>query len=133
MPKTIKHRRILTELQHIVQYSIHNMLNFAKLALVCLLAAVHASASSYSISLYADSDCQELITTQGGDFSQNGCVSIGGVNSIRVTGLNDAKIHTWAHANCNHNEWQVPAACPGGNSCISAPGTNSFGFQVGCV
>ncbi|TDL16979.1 hypothetical protein BD410DRAFT_794784 [Rickenella mellea] len=110
------------------------MLKFTKIALVCLLAAVGASAtSSYEIELYSDSDCQELMSIQGGSFTQNGCISVSGVNSIRITGLSNAMIHTWAHANCNHNEWQVPAACPGGNSCIGAPGTNSFGFQVGCL
>ncbi|KIJ47921.1 hypothetical protein M422DRAFT_45623 [Sphaerobolus stellatus SS14] len=107
------------------------MLILHTLCLLTLCAAVKAS--FYSIELYSDSNCNDLITSQGASFSKNGCVSQSGVNSIRVTGLSDAMIHTWAHANCNHNEWTVPAACPGGSTCIKAPGTNSYGFQVGCI
>ncbi len=71
------------------------MLKFTKIALVCLLATVHANASSYAINLYSDSDCQNLVSVQGGGFSKNGCISISGVNSIKITSLNDAMIHTW--------------------------------------
>ncbi|KAJ7694469.1 hypothetical protein B0H14DRAFT_3044034 [Mycena olivaceomarginata] len=109
---------------------------FTKLVAVLVVAAVHTKASSYSISYYSDRNCQDMLGSSGGSFSSNGCLSGGnlsGVNSIRISSLSDAKIHTWAHANCNHNEWAVPVACGSSSVCISAPGTNSIGFQVGCA
>ncbi|KAJ7767916.1 hypothetical protein DFH07DRAFT_954807 [Mycena maculata] len=109
---------------------------FTKLAAVLVLAVVHAKAQSYSIAYYSDSACQEVLGSSSGQFTSNGCLSGGnlsGVNSIRISSLSNAKIHTWAHANCNADEWQVPVDCGNPNVCIAAPGTNSIGFQVGCV
>ncbi|KAF8953882.1 hypothetical protein BDZ97DRAFT_1767054 [Flammula alnicola] len=109
------------------------MQNYIFLSLSVLLAVLSVNASSYSIELYSDSNCNDLLAVDSGSFATNGCITQSGVNSIRITSLNDAMIHTWAHGQCNHNEWTVPVGCPGGNSCIKAPGTESFGFQVGCI
>ncbi|KAH9479955.1 hypothetical protein JR316_0008552 [Psilocybe cubensis] len=101
--------------------------------LSAMMAFNGVTASSYRIELYSDDNCQDLLAVDSGTFATNGCITQSGVNSIRITDLDDAMIHTWAHGECDHNEWTVPAACPGGNSCIRAPGTESFGFQVGCI
>ncbi|CAK5272354.1 unnamed protein product [Mycena citricolor] len=104
-------------------------------AATLILAAGQAHASSYSIAYFSDGNCQSLLGSSSGTFTSNGCLSGGslsGVNSIRFNSLSDANIHTWAPANCNHNEWAVPVTCNTANACISAPGTNSIGFQIGC-
>ncbi|KAF9065827.1 hypothetical protein BDP27DRAFT_1366096 [Rhodocollybia butyracea] len=45
-----------------------------KIIAIVFLAAVHANASSYSISYYSDGGCSDLIGTSGSDnFSKNGC------------------------------------------------------------
>ncbi|KAJ7190291.1 hypothetical protein GGX14DRAFT_408167 [Mycena pura] len=108
---------------------------FTKLAAVLVVAATQAAASSsYSIIYYSDSDCQNELGSSGGSFTSNGCLSGGGVssvNSIWISSLSTAKIHTWSHANCNTNEWAVPVTCATSGVCIAAPGTNSIGNQVG--
>ncbi|KJA16833.1 hypothetical protein HYPSUDRAFT_46968 [Hypholoma sublateritium FD-334 SS-4] len=109
------------------------MKNYILLSLSLLFAVFGVNASSYSIQLFSDSNCEDLLAEDSGTFSSNGCITQSGVNSIRITNLDNAMIHTWAHGQCDHNEWTVPVGCPGGNSCIKAPGTESFGFQVGCI
>ncbi|KAJ7792457.1 hypothetical protein B0H13DRAFT_1935722 [Mycena leptocephala] len=108
---------------------------FTKLAAVLVVAATQAAASSsYSIQYYSDSDCQNELGSSGGSFTSNGCLSgggVSGVNSIWISSLSNAKIHTWSHSNCNTNEWAVPATCATSGVCIAAPGTNSIGYQVG--
>ncbi|PPQ66411.1 hypothetical protein CVT26_011280 [Gymnopilus dilepis] len=108
---------------------------FTKLAAVLVVAAVQAKASSYAITYYSDSNCQEFLGSSSGSFNSNGCLSGGnlnGVNSILISSLSDANIHTWAHDSCDHNEWAIPVGCGNPNACISAPGTNSIGYQTGC-
>ncbi|KAJ7871201.1 hypothetical protein B0H14DRAFT_3439658 [Mycena olivaceomarginata] len=110
---------------------------FTKLTAVLVVAAVQAKANSYYyIAYYSDSDCRNLLGSSSGTFTKNGCLSGGnlsGVNSIWIDTLSNAKIHTWAHGGCNHNEWDVPVTCSTSGVCISAPGTNSIGYQVGCA
>lgn len=71
------------------------MQNYILLSLSVLLAVLSANASSYSIELYSDSNCQDLLANDSGTFATNGCITQSGVNSIRITSLNNAMIHTW--------------------------------------
>ncbi|KAJ7835313.1 hypothetical protein B0H13DRAFT_1913606 [Mycena leptocephala] len=111
--------------------------SFTKLAVFLVAAAVGSNAlSSYDVHYFSDSRCQTLKGTSAGSFVKNGCLSGGGLsgtNSILINPLTNAKIHTWANDNCDHNEWAVPITCGQPGVCISAPGTSSIGYQVGCA
>ena len=72
------------------------MQNYLLLSLSVLFAALSAvNASSYSIQLFSDSNCEDLLAEDSGTFATNGCISQSGVNSIRITNLDNAMIHTW--------------------------------------
>jgi hypothetical protein len=134
---------------------------FTKLTAVLVVAAVQAKANSYySIAYYSDSDCRNLLGSSSGSFTKNGCLSGGnlsGVNSIWISTLSNAKIHTWVSpiffeffrvsdsilTLCISGSWELQSQRVGRSCdmqhgastsgvCISAPGTNSIGYQVGC-
>ena len=72
------------------------MQNYFFLSLSVFFAALSAvNASSYSIQLFSDSNCEDLLAEDSGTFATNGCISQSGVNSIRITNLDNAMIHTW--------------------------------------
>ena len=72
------------------------MQNYFFLSFSVFFAALSAvNASSYSIQLFSDSNCEDLLAEDSGTFATNGCISQSGVNSIRITSLDNAMIHTW--------------------------------------
>ena len=77
-------------------FSSYPMQNYFFLSLSVFFAALSAvNASSYSIQLFSDSNCEDLLAEDSGTFATNGCISQSGVNSIRITSLDNAMIHTW--------------------------------------
>ncbi|KAJ7476648.1 hypothetical protein FB451DRAFT_1396891 [Mycena latifolia] len=105
----------------------------AGFAIVSLVGYAHAA--SYSVTYYSDNNCQNKIGSARSTFSANGCSTISGTNSMIINFVDGARIHVWNHAGCNGNETGLKTStCPVGNSaCIKTPGTNSFGFQLGCT
>ncbi len=72
------------------------MQTFLLLPLSVFFAALSAvNASSCSIQLFSDSNCEDLLAEDSGTFATNGCISQSGVNSVRITSLDNAMIHTW--------------------------------------
>ncbi|KAJ6503093.1 hypothetical protein DFH09DRAFT_1335624 [Mycena vulgaris] len=105
------------------------------IALALLSVIGYANAANYEVTYFSDSNCQNEIGTSSGTFSANGCTTIRGTNSMTINFVDGARIHVWNNAGCNGNETGLKTGtCPKGNSgCIKTPGTNSFGFQLGCT
>ncbi|KAJ5281421.1 hypothetical protein N7478_006793 [Penicillium angulare] len=83
--------------------------------------------------LYADSNCEELITVDSGTFGTDGCITQSGINSVRVTYLDNARVIVYSQRECDGQEWVIPIGTPGGDICIRSPGTESFKFSVGSI
>ncbi|KAJ6503099.1 hypothetical protein DFH09DRAFT_1335629 [Mycena vulgaris] len=104
------------------------------IALSLLSVAGYANAAAYDVTYYSDSNCQVVLGSSHSTFSSNACSTIRGTNSMRINSVDGARIHVWNNAGCNGNETGLKTAtCPTGSSgCIKTPGTNSFGYQLGC-